>query len=218
MKQTTLVVAVVVVALGRVFASTPLPPQTTASAAACRTYSTDQTQKSTRFTLQMKCTFDKGTLQHVCNESGSGVSYVQTTQYGSVADFVGDPSKVTFFPRAKTITIKFPTSISNQVYAYDGQGRVSSIATSSSTGGGTVQTFTAWDALGRPTAAHDEGQTYTFTYDDAKRVFTQTSTGGPVLITLTLDANGNAVSSTTQSPRSNETSTITVHSTAEVCR
>jgi YD repeat-containing protein len=208
----------VVAALGRVFASATPPAQTAAPAAVCRNYSTDATQKATRFTLQVKCAFDKGTLQHVCTENGPGVSYVQTTQFASVADFVGDPSKVTFFPHAKTITVKFPTSISNQVYAYDGQGRVTSIATSSSTGGGTVQVFTAWDALGRPTAAHDEVQTFTFAYDDARRVFTHTSTGKPALITATFDANGNQIATTTTSAGFNETSTITIHSTAQVCK
>jgi hypothetical protein len=42
------------------------------------------------------CTFDKTTNQHVPRRSQR--LFVQTTQFGSVADFVGDPT-VSFFPR-----------------------------------------------------------------------------------------------------------------------
>ena len=202
--------------LEHVSANASLAGQANVPAAGCRTYSTDETRRSTRGTLQVKCTFDKTTNQFVCHEDGPSGSFVQTTQFGSVADFVGDPSKVSFFPRARTFTVKFPSSTSTQVYSYDSQGRLSAIATSSSTGGSTIQTFSAWDPLGRPTAGHDEVQTFSFTYDDAQRVFTQKSAGA--LITLQLDANGNHVSSTAITATSKETSTITIHSTAQICK
>jgi YD repeat-containing protein len=208
--------AVIAAVFGRVSASAPLPGQANVPAAGCRTYSTDATWRSTRGTMEVRCTFDKTTNQHVCHQDGPNGSFVQTTQFGSVADFVGDPSKVSFFPRARAITVKFPSSTSTQVYSYDGQGRLSAIATSSSTGGSTVQTFSAWDPLGRPTAAHDEVQTFSFTYDDAQRIFTQKSAGA--LITLTLDANGNHVTSTTVSATFKDTTTTTIHSTAQVCK
>lgn len=211
-----LLLVLTVAVLGRVSANAPPPGQ--ATPAGCRTYAIDETRKSTRSTMQVKCSaFDKTTLQYVCHgKDSSGFSFDETAQYGSVADFVGDPSKVTFFPHAKTITLKSPTFTSAQVYSYDGQGRPSTIATSVSTGGGTIQTFTAWDPLGRPTAGQLDGQTFTFTYDDAQRIFTQQGTG--VLITLKLDANGNHASSTSVGPSSTDNATITVHATAQICK
>jgi YD repeat-containing protein len=204
---------VIVAAFGHLAASTATADQ---AGSVCRNYSTDETRKSTRATLQVKCKFDTATFQHLCHYSG-GLSYDQLTQFGSIADFVGDPSKVSFFPHARTITITLPTSTSAQAYAYDGQGRLSSITTSVSTGGALLQTFTAWDAIGRPTEGHDATQTYTYGYDDAQRVFTQHSSGLPSLITLKLDANGNHASSTSVGGGGDST-TITVHSTAQVCR
>jgi len=49
-------------------------------------------------------------------------------------------------------------------------------------------------------------------------VFTMTSRGTGSVITLKFDANGNHLSSTTTSPTFKDTTTITVHSTEQICR
>jgi YD repeat-containing protein len=192
----------------------------------CRTYSTDETRVSSgpagkTGTLRIKCKYDTATNQYVCQENYSGsssYSFVQTTQFASVADFVGDPSRVAFFSHAQTLTVKFPSSTSAQVYAYDSRGYLTSIASSSSTGGGTVQKFSAWDPFGRPTAGRDETQDIVLTYDDAQRVVTQKFSAAATVITLKLDANGNHASSTTVSPTFKDTTTITVHATEQLCK
>jgi len=143
-----------------------------------------------------------------------------TIQFGSVADFVGDPSKVSFYTRAKTISIKYPTFSSAQTYTYDARGYLTKISTVSSAGagGGTIQTFTAWDALGRPTMGRDETQTYALTYDDAQRVVTLKASGLPSTTTVKMDANGNQVESKTVSPKFGDTTTVTIHATQEICK
>ena len=181
----TLMAALMVAAIGRVSAGGPPLRQANAPAGRCRTYSTDETRLSRTGTLQVKCTYETSTNRQICRErysGGSGYSFVQTTQFGSIADFVGDPSKVSFFPRARTIAVAFPTSTSTQNYSYDARGRLASIVTLSTAGAGgsMVQTFTAWDAFGRPTLGRDANQTYALTYDDAQRVATMTA-GGAVM-------------------------------------
>jgi YD repeat-containing protein len=221
----TLLGALVVAAVGRVWAGVPALPQVSVPAAGCRAYSTDETRLSTTGTLRVKCTYETSTNQHVCHEqysggSAPGYSFVQTTQFGSVADFVGDPSRVAFFPRAETITVKFPSSTSTQSYSYDARGYLAKITTLSNagSGGSMVQTFTAWDGFGRPTAGRDDKQTYALTYDDVQRVVTMKISGLPSVITVKLDANSNQVATTTVNPNFKDTTTITIHATQEICK
>jgi hypothetical protein len=220
-----LLVAVVIAASGPAFAVGQRPQPVNSLAARCRSYSTDEMRASKTGTLQVTCTYDTSTNQHVCHENYSGgtappYSFVQTTQFGSVADFVGDVSKVTFFSRARTITVKFPTSTSTQTYSYDARGNLATITTVSNagTGGSMVQTFTAWDAFGRPTVSYDETQTYLLTYDDAQRVVTMKAEALPSIITVKLDANSNQVETTTTNPNFSDTTIIKIHATQEVCR
>ena len=206
----TLMAALAVAAVGRVSAGGPPLRQANAPAGRCRAYATDETRLSKTGTLQVKCTYETSTNRHICRERYSGssaYSFVQTTQFGSIADFVGDPSKVSFLPRAKTIVIAFPTSTSTQTYSYDARGRLASIVTLSTAGAGgsMVQTFTAWDAFGRPTLGRDANQTYALTYNNAQRV---TMTAGGAVMSVKLDANSNQVETTTVSPSFRDTATI----------
>ena len=226
--RTTAVIALAIAVLCRPLVAqqerTPVPKDT----GRCRAYSTDETRASrmsTTGTMQVKCTYDTSTNQHICRESHSGgsapaYSFVQTTQFGSAADFVGDPSRVVFFSRAKTITIKFPTSTSTQTYSYDARGYLARITTLSNAGAGgsTVQTFTTWDAFGRPTIGRDESQSYVLTYDDAQRVVTLKASGLPSVMTVKLDANSNQVESTTVNPNFRDTTTVRIHATQEICK
>ena len=218
----TLLAALVTIAIGRVSAGVPTPRQVNAASGRCRTYSTDETRVSKTGTLRIKCTYDASTNQLVCHEDYSGsssYSFVQTTQFGSVADFVSDASKAFFFPRAKTIVVKFPASTSTQLYSYDARGNLAKIATASNAGGGgsMVQVFTAWDAFGRPTVGHDDNQTYALTYDDGQRSVTM-KTGLPSTMTVKLDANGNQIESTTVNPNFRDTTTIKILATQEICK
>jgi hypothetical protein len=212
------------VLLGHVSAKALRAQNAPASGGACRAYSADETRVSVssrgKSALHITCKFDRGTNQHVCHESTSSYAYDQITQYASVADFVGDAARVTFFPHAQSITVKFPGSLSGQAYAYDSRGRLASITTTSSAGAGgsTLQTFNAWDAVGRPTAGRDENQNFVFTYDDAQRVFTQRSDGPGGVITLKFDADGNHALSTTVTPTFSDTTTITVKTTEKICK
>ena len=218
-----LLAALFVTTAGRVSAEVPPPQQVNAPAGRCRTYSIDETRVSKTGTLRIKCTYDTSTNQHVCHEDysgGSSYSFVQTTQFGSVADFVADASRALFFPHAKTIVVKFPSSTSTQLYSYDARGNLATIATASSAGGGgsMVQVFTAWDAFGRPTLGHDETQTYALTYDDAQRLVTMKAGALPSTMTVKLDANGNQIETTTVSPTFRDASTIKIHATQDICK
>jgi YD repeat-containing protein len=200
----------------------PLPVQGTPASGSnvCRAYSTDEMRVSGRSTLHVTCKFDKSTKVHTCHITTPSYSYDQVTQFASVADFVGDPARVTFFPHAQSISVGIANSLSSQAYTYDASGHLTSITTASNAGegGGTVQTFTAWDAFGRPTAAHDATQNYVFTYDDTQRVVVQRSSGAGGTITLKLDADGNHARSTTVTPTFSDTTTITVKATEQICK
>lgn len=196
---------------------------TAAPSGTCRAYSTDETRVSSQGTLHVTCKFDTATKQHVCHDTFTGsseYSYDQTTQYASVADFVGDPARVVFFPHAQSITVRLPGSTSRQVYAYDGRGYLTSIATTSSagTGASTTQKISAWDSFGRPTAGRDETQSYGYSYDDAKRLFTQRASGPGGVITVSFDADANQIASTTVTPTFRDTSAITIKSTERICK
>ena len=85
-------------------------------------------------------------------------------------------------------------------------------------GRSTVQTFTAWDASGRPTLGRDETQTYALTYDDAQRIVTLKTSALPSVITMKVDANSNQLESTTVNPNFRDTTTVKIHATQEICK
>jgi YD repeat-containing protein len=81
-----------------------------------------------------------------------------------------------------------------------------------------IQTLTAWDQVGRPTAGTDTGQSFTYAYDDTARVATVTNVTAALVIRQTFDANGILTAQVSTGPRETQNQTVTVHSTASVCR
>jgi YD repeat-containing protein len=97
-----------------------------------------------------------------------------------------------------TISSAVGTVTTTATWTYDAQNRITQRHESNL---GTITMFTAWDASGRPTAAHLVGapDTLAFVYDDSARSQTATtnspSSGVQSVATLVFDVNGNPVSS-----------------------
>ena len=90
------------------------------------------------------------------------------------------------------------------------------------TRGSATTTFTAWDAVGRPTIARDAGPGYDNTrrisYDDAARTRTTVVGNGLVTMVETFDASGNPTRQTAAGGPSRTTVVFTTASTARVCK
>jgi YD repeat-containing protein len=205
-------------------------PGASSKAAACRTYSTSESRTiaSNRGSgsLKLKCQYNKSTTEHVCNsdyaDSRTAYASVITYKFASVDDFISDAPRIVHFGRATTVTIRTTApglaSTTTLTQSFDGQGRLTRITSRLGDKIVGVQTFTAWDQFGRPTAATDGTQAYTYAYNDVERVVTLTNVTARAVIRQTFDANGIHIGQVSTGPGGTEQQTFTIHSTATVCK
>jgi hypothetical protein len=215
----------------------------------CRTYDTSVTIATgggrTQATTELSGVFDPWTLrlvQNVTVSSGQGAhfSYVQVTAWNSVEDFIAEvvrlkpPATLATNPNGPVLGIVPPlmrsvsttangTIALTKTNSFDSTGRLTGFA--GRTAGGTVTVrYTAWDALGRPTAGTMQSpvstSNITIAHNDAAMTETQTTTTGGItsVMTNTYDQFGNMRGSAASITRGTaSTTTYTSHSSAKVC-
>jgi len=214
----------------------------------CRTYSSASKETSIfkgvvsplllTSTRDQACSYDKVANEFTCRERyedsrGTKYSTTATTKFASIGDFVGDAPRITwhatmeFRPQSGTTRTTGSTAmVVDTIYVYDTQGRLSRSEMKGSTNGmpsSVAETFSAWDAYGRPTSSTNAAGSLTYAYDDGARTMTQTLRGAASVWTTvtTLDANGVVIgrtSSGTGPGASSTSTTIKVESIAQVCR
>jgi YD repeat-containing protein len=190
----------------------------------CRTYPTATTAATNPFNaasnVTMEGTFNSSSRQLTVSTTfldGSACSTIVST-YQSVADFVDEVSVI---PPVSRLTSQTTTSsgtcgngTSSITYTYDAQRRLTQVNSPA----GTI-TFNVWDMFGRPTAGTlSTGGVLTNAYDNAARTQTETQVvrGQTTTNIITYDANGAIV--LINNFTSGTSTTITVLSTATVCR
>jgi YD repeat-containing protein len=159
----------------------------TGKGVACRTYSTSESRtigsNIGSGSMKLTCEYNKSTNEHVCHsdyaDSRTAYSSVITYKFASVDDFISDAPRIVHFGRATTVTIRITTpglaSMTTSTQSFDAQGRLTRITSRLAEKVVAEQRFTAWDQFGRPTAATDGTQAYTYAYKDTERVVTATN-------------------------------------------
>jgi hypothetical protein len=154
----------------------------------------------------------------------------QVISYSSIADFVDEVSVVPPLTRWTGLTITSTgssgTVTTTQTNSFDGQKRWTQNLASTPGTASVITTYTAWDSTGRPTAGNLMTAagltTIAFTYNDAARTQTQTSStpGFPTYSGVsTFDANGNMTQNVaTVGGTTVVTNTVTIATTARVCK
>jgi len=247
--MTTIFVSVLLAGTDDRQRSSAPPPGPAPTAGPCRTYDTSVTSVtaggSVRATVEWTGVFDPWSLRFVQNinvssNQGAHFSYVQVSTWASVEDFIAEvvrlkaPATLATNPNGRVLDIVPPlmrslsttgngTIALRKTNSYDSTGRLTGFVTRSA--GGTITTrYTAWDAVGRPTAGTMQSpastSTVTFGYDDKALTETQTTTtqGISSVITNTYDQFGNMRASTSTVTRGQgSTTTYTSHANAKVC-
>ena len=211
--------------------STPVsptdPPQ---MSGVCRNYASSVTATSTTTYTGMNpagtvdtqdVTASYNTATNQLSEMGTGMSsngmcrrsFIQLTNYRSVADFVEEvsviPPRTRWLSQSVTSTGSGPspcangTSAATTTNSYDSQGRLAR-----STGGvtsvvapyllGNNNVYTAWDVFGRPTAyppLEYSAALVQISYDDSARIRATRYFITPTTTTDTFDSDGNPVRS-----------------------
>jgi YD repeat-containing protein len=197
--------------------------------AACRTYSTSESRTIASNigsgSMKLRCEYNKSTNEHVCNgdyaDSRTAYSSVITYKFESVDDFISDAPRIVHFGRATTVTIRITTpglaSMTTSTQSFDAQGRLTRITSRLAEKVVAEQRFTAWDQFGRPTAATDGAQNYTYAYNDAERVVTATNVTARMVIRQTFDPNGIHNGQVSTGPGMTQNQAFSIHSTATVC-
>ena len=242
-----------VIALGAAAAAgqqaPPASPGPALSKGPCRTYDTSVTSVTVggpmRATVEWTGAFDPWSLRFVQNitfssNQGSRFSYVQVSTWRSAEDFIAEvvrlkpPAPLSTNPNGPLLGIVPPLTRSvattgngaialSKTNTYDSNGRVTGYVARSS-GGPITMRYSAWDALGRPTAGTMQSaavtSTQTIAYDDQAMTMTERTTTRNVtsVMTYTYDQSGNlrgTVSSVTGGQGS--TTTVTPHASATVC-
>jgi len=148
--------------------------------------------------------------------------YAAVSTYRSTADFVDEVRVIPSLTMQTSTTTTFgggcDLGTETVNYVYDSQRRLVS-----STTGGVVTTYTAWDDVGRPTAGRYPGTTIANTYNDSTRTLVKTQTGGITgrgtwTTTVTYDANGAQTSVVVISGAVTESTTFNTTATAQVCK
>jgi hypothetical protein len=247
--MTMLFVTVVLAGSGDSQRAPAAQPGPVPTSGACRTYDTSVTSVTAggavRATVEWTGVFDPWSLRFVQNinvssNQGAHFSYVQVSTWASLEDFIAEvvrlkpPATLASNPNGRVLDIVPPlmrslsttgngTIALRKTNSYDSTGRLTGFVTR--TAGGTITTrYTAWDAVGRPTAGTMQSpastSTVTFGYDDKTLTETQTTTtqGISSVITNTYDPFGNMRGSTATVTRGQaSTTTYTSHATAKVC-
>jgi hypothetical protein len=234
---------------GREGGQTPAQPGPAPAKGPCRTYDTSVTAVTVggplRATVEWTGVFDPWSLRYVQNitfssNQGSHFSYVQTSTWSSLEDFIAEvvrlkpPATLATNPNGPVLDVVPPLTRSmstvgngaiglTKTNSYDSNGRLTGFTTRSAGGTITVR-YTAWDTVGRPTAGTMRSptgtSTVTMSYDDKALTETQTTTtqGITSTITSTYDQFGNmrlSASSVTRGQGS--TTTYTSHGSEKVC-
>jgi hypothetical protein len=210
-RLTTLTLVVALAVLGGCGGSPTAPGSGTGST--CRTFATTATANG----FLVTSSFNSSTRQLTATTTFPGNANTCVTvafNYSSIADFVDEVSVVP--PRALltqsiTSSCAGAAGTSTRIYMYDGLRRL----TQEVQDGQTVETFTAWDSWGRPTAGmRTGGTTFSDVYDNASRTDTSTSisnNGVTTTVRVTYDANGIILSP-------DGIVTWTINSTGTVCK
>lgn len=229
--------------------SPPTSPGPAQSKGPCRTYDTSVTSVTVggpmRATIDWTGAFDPWSLRfvqriNVSSNQGSRFSYVQVTTWPSAEDFIAEivrlkpPAPLSTNPNGPVLDIVPPLTRSlsttgngaialSKTNSYDANGRVAGYVARSA-GGTITMRYSAWDAIGRPTAGTMQSpagaSTQTIAYDDKALAMTETTTtrGITSAMTYTYDQSGNmrrTVSTVTGGQGS--TTTLTPHSSATAC-
>jgi YD repeat-containing protein len=168
----------------------------------CRTYSAEEVRTLSGAgsgTIEQQCRFDKATYTRACtinSRTHAGSFTLKLTDtYGSVGDFVDEIRVIPPIARLKQQTRRFvsgPRADADVTYEYDANRRQTRISTSMN-GNLMATTYSAWDALGRPTSAVSSSRastvTLTYSYDDHARTMTITGPAGEEVDTYNADGN-----------------------------
>jgi hypothetical protein len=227
----------------------PAQPGPATTKGPCRTYDTAVTSVTSggpmTATVDWTGVFDPWSLRFVQNinfssNQGAHFSYVQVSTWASLEDFIAEvvrlkpPATLATNPNGPVQDIVPPlmrslSTTGNGVVAltktnsYDSTGRLTG-SVARNAGGTITQRYTAWDAVGRPTAGTMQSpvntSTLSYSYDDKTLTETQTTTtrGITSVISSTYDQFGNMRASTASvSGGQGSTTTFTSHGTAKVC-
>jgi hypothetical protein len=223
-----LIVAAPVLACGGGPTTPSVTPSPTRVAQKCRRYATELSitlsseGQSTDYTES--CAFDMAARALRCTTTGSASCTTRTelTTYPSVADFIEEFEAVGR-KRASTIERRCDASTLTDVLTYDAQKRLVRL----DRGPSFDMTFTAWDAVGRPTqssaAIGSCTSAATIEYDDTARtaVWKLTPSGAGcgynATETVAYDGVGNLVSYAYTDPDFSFLEARVVTATAEVC-
>ena len=209
----------------------PAQPGPVQTKGPCRTYDTAVTAVTVggpmRVTLEISGVFDPWSLRMVQNVSfssnqGSNFSYVQTSSWDSVDDFIAEADVIPPLTRSRSTRASGQIGL-NKTNTFDGTNRLTGFQTRSQGGTITVR-YTAWDALGRPTAgtmqSPAQSSTLQISYDDKALTQTERTTTRNLTSTMTtaFDQHGNIRSiQSTVTGGQGSTTTWTSHSSATVC-
>ena len=227
----------------------PAPPGPAGGTGPCRTYDTSVTSVTAggpmQATVEWTGGFDPWSLRFVQNinvssNQGARFSYVQVTTYPSAEDFIAEivrmkpPATLATNPNGPVLNIIPPLTRSSgltgngaiamtKTHIHDTNGRLTGYSARNQAGAISM-TYSAWDALGRPTAGTMQSpagaSNQTISYDDKAMSMTETTTtrGLTSTFTYTYDQNGNLRSTvSTITKGQSSTTTVTPHSSATVC-
>ena len=227
----------------------PAQPGPAPAKGPCRTYDTSVTSVTAggpmQATVEWTGSFDPWSLRFVQNinfssNQGSRFSYVQVSTFPSAEDFIAEvvrlkpPAPLSTNPTGPVLGIVPPltrslSTVGNGAIAlsktntFDSNGRVTGFSARSA-GGTITMRYSAWDALGRPTAGTMQSpagaSTQTITYNDTARTMTEVldTRGITSTMTYTYDESGNLRSTASTVTRGQgSTTTVTPRSSATIC-
>ena len=203
----------------------------------CRDLATDliaQVSAAGGFTATLKtaCTFDRASKQSTCtvqysDNRGTTSTSTTTSTWGSIADVIDEiaviPPLTYVLTAGGTQSGNRASSTGGVTNTFDANRRITRTLNSSS-GSESTTTYTAWDAAGRPTEAHDVGKGFSnrrsIGYDDVAKTRTTIVNGGPLRTVETFDANGNQIETVTTSGGMAVASktAITIGSSQRICK
>jgi hypothetical protein len=205
----------------------------------CRNYVTASSQvtQSPQYVATIASTgsFNSSTFQLTApfaysDTQGTTFTTNQVLSYPSIADFVDEVSVIPPLTRWTGLTITSTgssgTVTTTNTNSFDGQKRWTQNLANTPGTASVITTYTAWDSAGRATAGNlTTGAgltTIAFTYNDAARTQTQTSStpGFATYVGVsTFDANGNMTQNVaTVDGATVANSTVTIVTTGRVCK
>jgi hypothetical protein len=192
----------------------------------CRTFATQMTRQtagSTQVTT-ITCDFSRAALTYTCVTQAGGQRSTSTTAYNTLTDFIGEVSVIPPLTRAYSTSFATADGRSGSgVLEHDAHGRLLRQTTTLSSGSVQTDSYSAWDAAGRPThmewTESSKGGAFDIVYDDATLTtrFVPLTSGG-LTCELTYNSYGEMVSNVCRGGSSTAASTWTFLETRRVCR